>query len=241
MIPGLPGSQVRNDGDVMRMIQDMQRDIRELKAQNVLATAGITTQPGGITVTGTETVTGNLNVSGSETVTGSLDVQGPATFEGTTTIGGNASITGTLSLPAGIIGNDALTSPVFPAAAHADATNFDLATGVNVEKVRATVAVPAGYTKALVMATASMSNQNSNTSADDMYVTCNINGAVSGWAGQETVGPGERGFVMNSASVVLTGLSSSFYIAAKASSSTYAWPANINATTNVDAIVLFLR
>lgn len=51
-LPGLPGTQVSNESDLMRMFADMQRDIRELKAQNLLATAGITAQPNGITVNG---------------------------------------------------------------------------------------------------------------------------------------------------------------------------------------------
>src|SRR5665647_2399920 len=62
----------------------------------------------GTSVTAEDEVT----VDGALIVTGPLDVTGPAAFAGDTTIGGNAAITGTLSLPAGIINNAALTSPV---------------------------------------------------------------------------------------------------------------------------------
>lgn len=50
--PGLPGSQIHNDGDIMRMFADIQRQLRELGAQNLLATAGIAAVPNGITVNG---------------------------------------------------------------------------------------------------------------------------------------------------------------------------------------------
>ncbi|GAA4047681.1 hypothetical protein GCM10023063_38810 [Arthrobacter methylotrophus] len=50
--PGLPGSQVSNDGDLMRMIQDLQRQGRENAAANIFTTMGITPKPGGIDVAG---------------------------------------------------------------------------------------------------------------------------------------------------------------------------------------------
>jgi hypothetical protein len=114
-IPGMPGSQVANDGDLMRMIQDLQRDMRELKAQDLLATAGISAQPNGITVGGSETVNGPLTVNGASAINGAQSVNGPltiagsvgvsgplnvtgtASFTGDTTIGGNASITGNVT------------------------------------------------------------------------------------------------------------------------------------------------
>ena len=231
MIPGLPGSQVRNDGDIMRMIADLQRQVTQLAAANPLTTAGISVQAGGITVTGTETVTG------------SIDVKGPATFEGTTTIGGNASITGTLSLPAGIIGNAALTSPISPLAVHADASGFSLATGANVAKVSATVAVPPGYTQALVMMCATMNATNPNSGTDSFYLVANINGAAIDWASETEVVSNAIGSLSSSASALITGLGSSFVIDGRASTGNNNWasvPASLN-YANVDASVLFLR
>jgi hypothetical protein len=114
-VPGMPGSQVANDGDLMRMIQDLQRDMRELKAQDLLATAGISAQPNGITVGGSETVNGPLTVNGASAINGAQSVNGPltiagsagvsgplnvtgtATFTGDTTIGGNANVTGNVT------------------------------------------------------------------------------------------------------------------------------------------------
>jgi hypothetical protein len=105
----MPGSQVSNDADTTRQIADIWRAIRELAAQNLLATAGITAKPNGITVGGSETVNGPLTVNGSSTingpqtvngaigVTGPMSVTGTANFTGNTTIGGNANIAGNLT------------------------------------------------------------------------------------------------------------------------------------------------
>lgn len=84
MIPGLLGNGVSNDGDLMRMIADLDRRITQLAAANPLAPAGLSVQPNQLTVNG------NLAVVGSETVSGSLNVTGTMTAS-------NASITGTLA------------------------------------------------------------------------------------------------------------------------------------------------
>lgn len=73
-MPGQLGSQASNDGDIMRMIRDQQRQITELAAQNPLTTAGIAVQPNGINVfgdlgaSGNATFGGNLSVTGTEVV-----------------------------------------------------------------------------------------------------------------------------------------------------------------------------
>lgn len=222
-LAGMPGSQVSNDGDIMRMIADLDRRVKELAAQDLLTPVGITAQPNGITVTGTETVNGSLNVNGPMNVAGAM------------------AVTGTLSLPAGIIGNAALTSPVYPQTAHADLHPFSLATGANAEKLRTTVNVPAGYTQALVFATATISSRNTTTSQDQLYIDCRINGAVAGWSSQASTPANAVAFAANSGTALLTGLGSTFYISANASSGAAAWPSNNDATMNIDAIILFLR
>jgi hypothetical protein len=93
----MPGSQVANDGDLMRMIQDLQRQIRELAAQDLLATAGISAQPNGITVGGSEIVNGPLTVNGASTINGQQTVKGAMTIAGTDGAGGSLSVTGTAS------------------------------------------------------------------------------------------------------------------------------------------------
>ncbi len=219
MILGQLGSQVSNDGDLMRMIQDMQRQIRELAAANPFAPMGITPNANGFTVTGNEIVNGSLTVNGP------------------------ASITGTLSLPAGIIGNDALTSPISAYVSHVDASNFALGPGANVEKVRATISVPSGYTQALVNVVSTISATNSTSSTDNIYLQISINGTSVGWSAEGSAPIGGVGFAGKGAAKLITGLSGSFYIAALTSTNVGNWAAstgNQNAV-NIDASVLFLR
>lgn len=213
----------------MRELRDVRRLLQQVMAANPLATAGISAVPDGIIV------------QGSETVNGPLTINGASVFNGNSDINGSMFINGPLHLQPGSIENDALTSPLSAQTAHADVSDFALNTGANAEMVRATVAVPAGYTKALVMASASLGNRNPNAFVDDMYVDCRINGAVSGWSSQTSVIAGKVGFVVNVGAALVTGLSGSFYIAANASSGTTPWAANGAAAINVDAIVLFLR
>lgn len=212
-----------------RELQSLRKELNELKAANVFGLTGIKPKDGGTDLDGFVNINGPLGVNGT------MDVAGDAEFSG------SMAITGTLSLPAGIIDNEALNSPISPQTAHADVSDFALATGANVEMVRATVTVPDGYTKALVMAAASMGNRNPHAFVDDMYVDCRINGVVSGWSSQISVVAGKVGFVTNVGTALLTGLSGSFYIAANASSGTTPWPTNGAAAINVDAIIMFLR
>jgi len=227
--PGQIGSAVSNDGDVMRMIADLQRQVKELAAANVFAPMGVTPTPGGFTVTGTETVTGELIVNGPETVNGPLNVNGAM------------AVTGTLSLPAGIIDNAALQAPVSPLATHAGTNNFGLATGANVEILRATISVPSGYTRALVYETATMHAWNNNTSADDGYLTTSINGAGFGASSQTTAAAGGSICIPSTGSILLTSLGATFYVSALASSGSLAWAVNSNNFVNLDVMTIFLR
>lgn len=219
----------RGEDWMVRELQDIKSRMQRLEAANVFGLTGITPKDGGTDLDGF------VNINGDATVNGPLEVNGDSVFNG------EMSIAGALNLPAGIIGNDALTSPLSPQTAHADVADFALNTGPNVEMVRATVTVPDGYTKALVFASAAMANRNTTGAVDDMYVDCRINGVVSGWSSQTAVMAGQVGFAINVGTALLTGLSGSFYIAANASSWNAAWAVNPAAAINVDAIVMFLR
>lgn len=50
--PGLPGSQFEGEDFLLRQIKNLQRDLQQMTAANVLATAGIGVIPDGVTVTG---------------------------------------------------------------------------------------------------------------------------------------------------------------------------------------------
>jgi hypothetical protein len=107
------------DDALIRRIQDLERVVRELQAQDVLRTAGLIAAPNKLTVEG------------------ELDVTGP------------------LTLPAGIIGNDALANPVGASQFYQGASSVSVPTGGGWNAiVTQTVTVPTGFTKAEVSASA---------------------------------------------------------------------------------------
>lgn len=182
-----------------------------------------------------DTVDGKLIIGSGRSleVDGSLDVTG------------NTIIGGTLSLPNGIINNDALNAPVSPANAHADATNFSLTTTYHTVAT-ATITVPTGYSRALVMAVGQVSATNSTTSPDYFYIGLKINGAsVPGWAAQQDCPSSasweSTGSASSCGTAVLTGLSGSFTIVLQAATAFYGWAASSANTANIDATMLFLR
>lgn len=138
--------------------------------------------------------------------------------------------------------NSMLASPVVPAVAHADATNFSLVNGPNVAKATATIIVPDGYTQAMVMATASMTAWNPNATSQEAYVAAWIQDDTSrGWSMPTTIQPSTQGATTHSATALLTGLSGSFTVQAAASSFPANWAASTSNYINIDATVLFLR
>jgi hypothetical protein len=145
----------------------------------------------------------------------------------------------------GIIGNDALTSPVFPKSVHADGNSFSLSTA-QAAKATATVTVPAGFSQALVMAAGQVTARNSTTSQDALAVGVMINGVQApGWAAQEDALSTSTLHASASCTAVgtslLTSLGASFTVQVRASSNIAAWAADSFNTANIDAIVLFLR
>lgn len=228
--PGLPGSQFPSEDAIIRELRDVRRLLQQVMAANPLATAGIEAVPDGIIV------------QGSQTVNGPLDVNGTSQLDGAVTINGPATITGTLSLPAGIIGNDALASPSTPVASHADAAAFSITTGANVEKLRATITVPAGFTKAAVYGTATMSVFNNSGSLDSCYLAFRVNGQQVGWSNQVGAPASQRVLSVASGSGIVSGLNGgTIYVSADASTGVNAWSVDNNNTINLDALVTFYR
>jgi hypothetical protein len=230
--PGLAGSQFPSEDAMIRRIKDLERDVQQLRSANQLATAGIRAIDGGIVVDG------SMDVQGAETVSGTLAVTGNADFTG------NVHIGGTLDLPAGIINNDALQAPVYPAVYHADTQNISITSGSNVEKVGVDVAVPAGYTQALVSLTITMNMTNNSASTDLAYVGANINGTSPGWASVASATVGQAISLNNTVVALVTGLTGggTFRLTGKASSGTNTWPAAGSSNVmNLNATVQFLR
>jgi hypothetical protein len=229
--PGLPGSQFAGEDAAGREVKDLKRTVQQLAAANPLATAGIEAVPNGIVVQGSETVNGPL------TVNDSMDVAGDASFSG------NMSITGTLNLPAGIIGNDALTDPIVPAAYHVDIQNISITSGPKVEKLRIDDPIPTGYTRALVNLTATMNMLNTTGSSDSAFLGANINGTSPGWSSNGTAANGAEVSLSNTVTLLVEGLTGgTFPLTGKASSNTGTWAASGSSSVmNLNATVMFLR
>jgi len=185
---------------------------------------------------------GVVQVDGELDVNGPIDVHGAANFDGNTTIGGNAAITGTLSLPAGIINNDALTSPVYPFVGHAQGNNFTLST-TNTAKATLTVPVPAGYTSAMVTANAHVSAFNPTADSDYLYAVAWIQSDTTiGWSMPTTIPAGESAHTSQTATALLSGLGSSFTVKVATSTAFQSFASSTSGNVcNIDATVLFLR
>jgi len=210
-----------------------------------LAVHGTAAFDGATTIGGTLGVTGPATIGGTLGVTGATTLSAPTTVSGSLGVTGPMTVTGTLSLPAGIIDNAALTSPVKPIASHADsgASSFPVTTTMT-NQATATVTVPAGYTQALILAVGQASAVNTTASLDTVYVGVSIN-AVSppGWASGQDVGPSGFGGATSAVAQLLTGLTGggTFTIAARIRSAFAGWSANASNEANIDASVLFLR
>jgi len=230
--PGLAGSQFPSEDAQVRELKDLKRDIQQLAAANPLGAAGIRAVDGGIVVEGSETVNGPLEINGT------TNVSGDATFTGDMVIGGN------LSLPNGSINNAALEAPVYPAVYHADIQNISITSGPNVEILGADVAVPSGYTQALVSLTITMNMTNNSASTDLAYVGANINGTSPGWASVASATVGQAISLNNTVVALVNGLTGggTFRLTGKASSGANTWPAaGTSNVMNLNATVQFLR
>lgn len=234
---GQPGSfNPKGEDFLVREIAEIKRQIQQLAAANPFAAMGVVPKPDGLIVEGYETVNGPLEVNGDSVINGEMEVNGDSTFNGA------MSITGALNLPAGIIGNEALTSPITALPVHGDGFNFSITTGANVEKLRATFAVPDGFTKAAVYATATMSVFNNSGSLDSCYLAVRINGTHIGWSNQVGAPASQRVLSVAAGSGLVTGLSGgTIYVGAEASTGVNAWSTDVNNTMNIDALVLFFR
>ena len=84
---------------LMNRIRKLEGLIAELTKGSPLRQAGMGVSPGQVDFNGDIVIGGRIFTTGS------------AEFSGNTKIGGSLEVTGTLSLPAGIINNEALASP----------------------------------------------------------------------------------------------------------------------------------
>lgn len=215
-----PGSQNNPDGlsgDLASRLRGTDTRVAKIERGAPLSAAGIHVSPEGMTIDSSLVVDGELDVAGA------------------------MHVLGTLSLPAGIIDNDALASPVKPGQGGITATNFGMSTTATA-KSSSSIAVPDGFTSALILATAHVAALNSTGVGEFLYVGAQI-GSVSPAYIPHPVAAGAWVAGSGTASRIITGLTggSTIAIAAMAKSNAGTWSASASAIATIDAIALFLR
>ncbi|WP_426986548.1 hypothetical protein [Pseudarthrobacter sp. Y6] len=213
----LPGDMFKGDDYLVRKVRDLERFVQQLAAANQLGAAGIRAVDGGITVEGSQTVNGPLTINGA------------------------AVITGTLDLPAGIIGNDALSSPVTIGTASDGIGNYAINTASTVRK-SITLTCPAGFTQAVVTANPTAMGYNSTATADYLYVQSVIQGVGSGelyTSAPAGVGVGLAAPFHLSLTGLTDGETITVAVATRAGNGT--WAASTGNQANIYATAIFLR
>lgn len=173
---------------------------------------------------------------------------GIAPAPGGINITGNLAVSGTLSLPNGIINNDALNSPVMPAAQGNSASNFavpQVATASAMVNVCSkTIFAPSdAYTRALVTINASVSAKNTGTASD--YLNMNIYvGNTNAYTQLAAIAqPGNVGTVSKGASLLVEQLTPTggASVEIRVGASVAAWAADAGNTAQLFLTVLYLR
>lgn len=155
---------------------------------------------------------------------------------------GNAEFNA-ITLRSGIIGNDALANPVTFGRTGGAVTNFAVpttATAINSQ----TIAVPAGYSQAIVFVVTNCTIYSLSTSTAGVYLKAAIGSVTMTNATSNALDP-VNGFnwapMGSSATATLTGLSGGSISVLGCMSSTNALPADTHNVLNLDAIAIFLR
>lgn len=217
----------RGEDWIGRELAQLRKELNELRAANVFGLTGIKPKDGG------------TDLDGFVNINGPLEVNGDSEFNGAISITGAASITGTLSLPAGIIDNDALTNPVVFETAGLSENNFAVPSGGAVYGV-ANIAVPAGYTKADVLCMVVAGAVNSTGSSDFIYASASINGSSGGETPQIANAGGYASAAANGIRS-LTGLSGGFITVGTRVRAAGNWAAHAASIVNTNAFVYFRR
>lgn len=148
-----------------------------------------------------------------------------------------------LTLRGGIIGDDALTNPVRAVAVGRAESNFVIPPTTFNVIMDINVAVPDGFTKALVYVTVDLSVFNS--SATDIWFFANAFPGVTqaGFDSKSKAPAGDTGFASNTAQALISGLSDGdqVLVSGEAYTDVGTIPANTGTFMNLSALVFFLR
>jgi hypothetical protein len=187
-------------------IRNLWRAVKALQGGAPLRQAGIRVADTGMTIESALAVLGALSATGDTELGGDVDISGDTTVSGTLTVSGLLSLlsdmvvsgvirsenfaagasgwrltsTGLevndLTLRGGIIGNDALANPITGRSGNAMQTQITLPTASFGGYAAVNVAVPAGFTRAEVLAVSSCF-VGSSTSSNAAAMKTRINGA----------------------------------------------------------------
>jgi hypothetical protein len=196
-----------------------------------------------------------FNLSGTSVVAEDVtEVDGTLNVVGNLNVSGPAVITGTLSLPAGIINNDALANPVLSQSVYGTVSNFTLAAShpipaaISVIKT-VTITVPAGFTSANVSVISRVFAYNNNTSggidalgSDYFFCQTGIAGTYDFALGVAVLGNGSSSVAISPFATTLSGLTpgSTFTITIGACSDYLNWTQTGNVAT-VSGNILWFR
>lgn len=166
-----------------------------------------------------------------------FDITGEETVTGTLNVTGDMIVGGTLSLPAGIINNAALASPV--SGGYADGTLSPVTLVSTASTVTETIAIPSGFTRALVMATATAGMTATATGHGAVTAAVAINGTSGPTISSLCV---DSGYMSASATFALelTGLSGPSITVEGAGGTTGTCAAG-QGNVRISAIATFLR
>jgi hypothetical protein len=171
--PNLQGPRRQNSpepyADLVARLVQLRRDLNDVSG-SILRSAGIRVAPDGMTVESSMNVVGDLRSTGNTDIDGTLNVDATSTFGGDASFHGSVVIDGNLAVPNGSITNAALSNPVTsgiaaPGVGSGFATSTAYAT-----KAATSIAVPAGYSQALVCAIGSVTFQDASPNRFDTRV-----------------------------------------------------------------------
>jgi len=164
------------------------------------------------------------------------------TVDGALIVTGHMEVGGTLSLPAGIIDNDALANPVEVDDFNHTETGFDPITGTGATVSAVTLTVPEGFTQAVVTAVAYVAIRNTTPSTSTQIHAWAMVAGFGGPTDDERSDPGVRSTTLAVFSTRVDGLTGggTFTVAAQA----YAgadFAADANNVATISGTVLWLR
>jgi hypothetical protein len=154
---------------------------------------------------------------------------------------GDELIVGDIVLRGGIIGNDALTSPISVAADSGQSRNFSIGPGSSTARATASVAVPAGFTRAVVTATSDLVVWNDNSFQSTVNLYTEINGASATFHPAHAIPASTYGSVSSTYSRILTGLNGGTVTANAFAYCANTVPASSLTGAQIYMTVIFLR